>query len=236
MPEVVDDLADLESGSHCIALFVGRAESREQAVSFLAGTPAGGSASFWVTSPTLQDYYSEELAARAPEQVGCVHVMPGPQVVRVEGRLRPTPEVARFVEAHPEGVTGGADTITQYWAPSNVTDHLEYEAWFQEQPRDASRFLCPYDLRRIPPDIAPETLRDLGEHHTHVALSRSREPAARLLQLFLFGSAEHVPSQLRESLAWARSSGLIEDDGSLEELRLTTAGMEIVREWSAWMG
>ncbi|MHB8351789.1 MAG: hypothetical protein ACYDFT_03730 [Thermoplasmata archaeon] len=236
MPEVVDDLSELKQGTHCLSLFTSRRESKEQAISFLAGAPTGQASSYWVADPSLKDYYSEDLASRAPEQVGCVHLLPGPQVTRVEGKLRPVPEIVEFVGAHPEGVTGAAETITEYWAPRNVPDHLEYESWFQEQPRGSSRFLCPYDLRRIPPEMAPETLRELGAHHTHVALSQSRDPAARVLQLFIFGYSEEVPAQLQGTLRWAEDSGWVQDRGPPTGLSLTASGEALLRGWSATLG
>ncbi|MCI4362713.1 MAG: hypothetical protein L3K13_00160 [Thermoplasmata archaeon] len=232
----MEDLAHLGLGSHCVSFHASRDEAKDQAVDFLAGAPDGQAASYWVGEPTLKDYYSEELARRSPDHVGCVFILPGPQVRWIEDRLRPADEVLEFVGAHPEGVSGAAETITQYWAPENVPDHLEYESWFQDQPRDHSRFLCPYDLRRIPPEIAPGTLRELGRHHTHVALSASREPAARLLQLFIFGSTEKIPVALRESLEWALKTGLVVDRGGPDGLTITPEGETIVREWNRPLG
>jgi hypothetical protein len=236
VPEVVGRLRDLPVGSHTISFFASQAEARDQAVDFLAGAPTGHTTAYWVSDPSLKDYYAEEIAASAPDHVGCVLVLPGEQVARTDGKLRPVEEVREFVTAHPDGVSAGAETITQYWAPQNVPDHLEYEAWFHEQPRDASRFLCPYDLRRIPPDLAPDALRDLGAHHTHAALSASKEPAARLLQLFIFGFVDAMPPQLRPSLKWALEVGLVEDRGRPAGLRLTAAGQETVRAWSVPLG
>jgi hypothetical protein len=236
MPEVVESLEELELGSHCVSFHASREEARENAVAFLAGAPEGQPASYWVADPALKDYYSEEIVARTPDHLGCVYILPGPQVKWIEDRLRPVDEVLQFVGAHPEGVTAAGETITQYWAPQNVSDHLEYESWFEERPRENSRFLCPYDLRRIPPEVAPETLRELGLHHSHVALSHSQEPAARLLQLFIFGFADEMPPALRESLAWAEEAGLVVDRGRPLGLTLTPGGEEIIRAWSQPLG
>jgi hypothetical protein len=231
MLEVLDDLADLPTGAHAVALYAGRDEAAEQAVEFLAGAPEGQAASFWVANPSLVPFYAEKLEARAPAQVGCVHVLDHEQVRPVDGKLRPTDEVLAFLASHPEGVTGGGDTITQYWAPSNIPDHLEYEAWFDAQPRGPSRFLCPYDLRRVPAKEAPRVLRELGRRHSHAVLSRSNEPAVRLLQLFVFGSTESVPPRLAGNASWAQTEALIELDGSTNEIRLTSKGEGVVEAW-----
>jgi hypothetical protein len=231
MPEVLGDLAHLPPGSHAIALYASREEAADQAVDFLSGSPEGQASSFWVGSPSLVPFYTERLELRAPEQVGCVHFLPHEQVETSDGRLRPVEEVLEFVGGHPEGVTGGADTITQYWGPGNVSEHLEYEAWFQAQPRERSRFLCPYDLRRVPPERAEEILRELGQHHSHVALSRSHAPAVRLLQLFLFGSPESLPPDLVGTAAWAEAEELIALDGSAGGFRITPKGEGVVSEW-----
>jgi hypothetical protein len=229
MPEVLDDLVHLPLGAHCVSFHASRDEAADQAVSFLAGSPDGQAASFWVADSTLLAYYDEKLAVRAPEHVGCVHVLPHEQVGPVAGKLRPVEEVQEFVAGHPGGVTGGADTLSFYWSPETIPDHLEYEQWFEDQPREGSRFLCPYDLRRIPPESAPEVLRELGKHHSHAALSASDEPAVRLLQLFIFGGARDLPPQLLETLRWARDSRLIERG---DDLVLTESGEAVVRDWS----
>jgi hypothetical protein len=161
-----------------------------------------------------------------------VRVLDHEQDETVGGRLRPVREVREFVGGHPEGVTGGGDTISDYLTPDNVEEHLEYEGWFDDQPRDRSRFLCPYDLRKIPPQAAPGVLRQLGAHHSHAILSASTEPAVRLLQLFVFGAPEDLPAELKDTLRWATEHGLVRRGGADEDLELTPAGEEIVRDWS----
>ena len=231
MLEVIDDLARLPVGSHAVGFYASQEEAADQAVSFLAGTPPGQSASFWVADSSLVAYYNAKLEERAPEQVGCVHVLEHEQV-RPEGdHLRPVSEVLDFVGEHPEGVTAAGDTITQYWAPQNVPDHMEYEAWFQEQPRDQSRFLCPYDLRRVPPDQVQAALEELGKHHTHAVLSSSDEPAVRLMQLFVFGMRAAVPAKLRRTADWAQRKGLIKINASSNEMRLTPKGEREIVDW-----
>jgi len=232
LPEVLTELVHLPLGSHCISFHATREEAADHAVEFLAGAPQGQASSYWVGDPSLETYYRDRLAERAPNQVGCVHVLDHEQVHEVDGRLRPVGEVTSFVGAHPEGVTGGAETITRYWTPENVPDHLEYEAWFDAQARDASRFLCPYDLRRIPPEDASRTMRELGAHHSHVVLSLSEEPAVRLLQLFVFGTAETLPPELGDSFRWAMREGLVRVPGPGSEMTLTDAGVNVIRKWS----
>lgn len=231
MPEVIDSLLRLPVGAHCLSLHASEVEAAEHAVEFLAGTPEGQSASYWVSEPSLQAYYQERLAERAPAQVGCVHVLEGEQVEPSDGGLRPVLPVREFVGGHPEGVTGGADTISLYWTRDTVPAHLEYERWFDAQPRGNSRFLCPYDLRTVPADGAPEVLRALGQHHSHAVLSGSTEPAIRLLELFVFGRPADLPPGLRGTYLWARAEGLIEDGPEETELALSGDGTRIVEEW-----
>lgn len=232
MAELVEDLAALPNGSHCVSFHVGPGEAADHAVSFLAGNPPGNAASFWVSDSELVPIYEEKLARVAPEQVGCVRALDHEQVERTGDRLRPVAEVTEFVKAHPEGVSGGADTITQYWAPPNVADHLEYEAWFDSQPRERSRFLCPYDLRRVPTEEAPSILRELGRHHSHVQLSSSSNPGVRLLQLFVFSTPTALPEPVREIFHWAVGQGYVEDRGPEAEFALTSAGRQLVSEWA----
>ena len=232
MPELLTDLGQLPLGSHCLDLYATREEAADAAVEFLAGAPPGQPSRYWVADSALQSYYQERLRVVAPRQVGCVMVLDHEQVQSIDGRLRPAEEVAGFVADHPEGVTGGADTIGRYWGPPSVPAHLEYEAWFDAQPRDRSRFLCPYDLRSVPPADAPQILRELGRHHSHALLSTSGEPAVRLLQLFLFATPGDLPPALAPTYIWAIESGLVSAGPADRELELSQSGAALVREWS----
>ena len=232
MPEVVGDPSGLPLGSHCLSLHADPEEAADHAVRFIAGSPEGLEPSYWVTDPELASDYNQRLASLAPAHVGCVSVLDHEQVHPVDGRLRPVPEIAGFLLAHPNGVTGGADTISSHWTVEDLPAHLEYETWFDAQPRRGSRFLCPYDLRRIPPALAPEVLRELGAHHSHVVLSSSDDSAVRLLQLFVFGSPEELPPQLWESYRWAKEEGLLREGAPPEPLDHTEMGTDLVRRWS----
>ena len=232
MPEVLDSLVELPLGSHCLSFHASQSEAAEQAADFLSGAPPEQPSAYWVPEPSLVPYYSARLAERTPEHVGCVQFLSHEQVERVDGRLRPVPEVLDFVRAHPDGVTAAGETLSFYWTPPTIPDHLEYEAWFEAQPRDGSRFLCPYDLRKVPPSVAPEVMRRLGSHHSHVALSKSPEPAVRLLQLFVFEDAHKVPEQLHETLGWALGTGLIEFPARDPTFLLSPKGEEVVHAWS----
>jgi hypothetical protein len=233
VPEVLDDASQLPLGSHGLSLYSSLDEAAEHAASFLAGAPKGQKAIFWVANSALLPYYEAKVAEKTPSHLGCVVVLDTEQVHEVDGRLRPVEPVMNFIGAHPEGVTAAGGTISHYWGPDDLDDHLEYEGWFDEQPRDGSRFLCPYDLRSLPPDRAPEALRSLGRHHSHIVLSPSREPAARLLQLFLFETPDALPPELMETFRWAVSKGFISSAGPGFPLALTSAGDDVVREWSA---
>jgi hypothetical protein len=232
-PEVIEDLADLPLGSHCVSFHADEEEAARQAASFLAGSPPQQPTHYWVADVAAAERCARELLRRTdPEHVGCVAILSREQVEFVGGRLRPIPEVTEFVEAHPEGVTAGGETLSHYWSPGDVPEHLEYEAWFDEQPRENSRFLCPYDLRRIPPHLAPTILRDLGSHHSHVALSRSAEPIEELLELFVFGLPSELPVRLLPTFEAAAAAGLVTAASPTAELRLTVAGEHRVQEWS----
>ncbi|HXQ95049.1 MAG TPA: hypothetical protein VN864_07805 [Thermoplasmata archaeon] len=231
---LVEDLEQLPPGSHCLSFHSSEEEAARHAVSFLAGTPAGQDVRYWVRNERQRTYYERWLRETAPEHLGCVAVLAGEQVESDgDGHLRPVGDVVQFVREHPDGVTAGADTLSHYWSSATVPAHLEYESWFDRQPRTGSRFLCPYDLRRVPVDSAAQVMRELGAAHSDVVLSSSGEPGARLLQLFLFTPVASIPPVLDVSLGWAVRSGLVDVLGTEVDLRLTPAGDDVVRDWSA---
>ncbi|HTP56026.1 MAG TPA: MEDS domain-containing protein [Thermoplasmata archaeon] len=232
MVEIIESAQEVPTGGHVLSLHSSRKESGENAVAFLAGAPSPRSARYFVSDAETAKEYRESLAVRAPDHVGCVAILPEGQVAAQEGQIRPSSAVRAFLAEHPDGVTAAGETITRHWSIETVPEHLEYERWFDEQPRDQSRFLCPYDLREIPPKIAPEVLRTLGDHHSHVVLSRSREPAVRLLQLFVFPTVGEIPEALQSSLAWAEAERLVERRGAPPVLALTALGEQLVRAWS----
>jgi hypothetical protein len=232
MARVLGDLADLPVGAHAVSFYSDRREAADQAMRFLAGTPSGTSASYWVVDPGTAAAYNERLAEVAPEQVGCVVALGHEQVERSSDGLRPSLEIREFLARHPEGVTAAGDTLSRYWGPTNVPDHLEYERWFDDQPRETSRFLCPYDLRTVPPEMAPAVLGELGRHHSHVVLSSSPAAAVRLLQLFVFETPGQLPPALSDDLRWAFGEGLVAPSAADEPLRLTPAGSAAVQEWA----
>jgi hypothetical protein len=231
MSTVLRDLAELPQGAHALALYSDREEAAAHAVRFIRGAPPSAPVSYWVASSDLAQEYNDRLASVAPERVGCVAVLDHEQVDRIDGKLRPTREVIDFVSEHPDGVTAGGDTLSLYWDLDSVPEYLEYEEWFDEQPRTSSRFLCPYDLRTVPAEVAPAVLSRLAKHHSHVVLSSSTEPAVRLLQLFLFGSPEELPERLRGDLRWATDRDFVENPADGATLELTPRGREVVREW-----
>jgi hypothetical protein len=231
MVEVVDDPADLPLGSHALSFHSSQREAADQAIAFLDGRPVGQPAAYWVAERGLLRYYRDESGVGGSAASESVRVLRGPQVRLLRGRLRPVESVRRFVAAHPEGVTAAGETLTRYWTPHNILDHLEYEAWFNRQPWRNSRFLCPYDLRRIPPDMAPRLLRALASHHSHVVLSRAADPAGWLLQLFAFGTPENLPDEVRSILDWAAESGWTRVHARSGEIGLTPAGRRMVLDW-----
>jgi hypothetical protein len=232
MVDLTDELATLPTGSHCVSLHTTQDEAADHAASFLAGTPSEQAASYWVPTGGLLPLYRSKVGARRPDRVTSVRVLVGPQVERVEGKLRPVEQVLEFVGRHPEGVTAGAETISWYWTADDIRDHLEYEEWFQSLPRGRSRFLCPYDLRRVPAADAPEILAELGAQHTHVALSPSNDDIVQMLQVFVFGTFDRVPRQFEEAVAWAVESGFVTVRDADGAMSLTRSGVAAVSDWS----
>lgn len=230
-PEVLVSPREIPIGGHAVSLHASRREAAEHAARFLDGTPAGQPARFWVTDDRTAAMYAEAAKERSPEHVGCIAILPTEQVEEVDGRLRPVAEVRAYVGAHPGGVTAAGGTISAHLTAENMPAHAEYEAWFDGQAGDRSRFLCPYDLRGLPPESAPEFLRELGAHHSHVVLSHSDEPGARLLELFIFDTPREMPDELRPALAWALDRGLVSAPAPDASLELTPSGEAVVREW-----
>jgi hypothetical protein len=232
MPEVVEDLADLPLNSHCLSLHVGKEEAAEHAAEFLAGARKWQASAYWVPDVDTSESCTRKVTEIAPERASSVAVLPHEQVEFTAGTLRPATEIRRFIESHPEGVTAAGETITRYWTSGTIPEHLEYESWFDQQPRDRSRFLCPYDLRMIPPHLAPAVLRDLGSHHTHVALSAATDPTAQLLQLFVFSTTHDLPAAMLATFEEALEAGLLAVNGPAGEFDLTPKGGAWVQRWS----
>jgi hypothetical protein len=231
-PEVLESPRDVPLGGHAISFHASPEEAAEHAISFLEGTPSGQSAMYWVANAAAADRHAVVAQQRVPQHVGCVAILATEQVEETEGKLRPVGEVRRFVSEHPEGVSAGADTLSDYWTRDTMSRHLEYEAWFDEQPREGSRFICPYALDRVPPDMAPRVLRELGSVHSHVILSESDEPGVRLLQLFIFDRVSGIPERLEAELGWAVRLGLVRVEPDTSALSLTHAGDQVVAAWA----
>lgn len=231
MTQVLEDLAELPLGAHALSFHASADEARDHAVRFLTGTPEGMTAIYWVPDAEASARYNSKLADVAPSHVGCVVALGHSQVDWSAGKLRPAPEIREFLREHPGGVTAGGETLTKYWHEDHVAEQIEYERWFDEQPREDSRFICPYDLRRLGTENPPEILAELGKHHSHIVLSSSREPAVRLLQLFVFPTSGELPPKLGADLDWAAELGYVEAGGPMDPLRLTPAGRAIVDEW-----
>lgn len=230
-PEVLESAEEAPTGCHVLSFYAGPAEAARHAAEFLHGAPDGQTAQYWVANRAGAEFYAAAAGDRAPSHVGCVAILPTEQVELVEGRLRPVGEIRRFLASHPEGVSAGADTISLCWGAEDLDAHLEYERWFQAQPRSRSRFLCPYDVHTVPPGDPVSTVRELAAHHTHLVLSDSDEPGVRLLQLFVFATAPEVPAALAATLDWATREGLVALEGSDQTLTLTPEGEHLVREW-----
>ncbi len=230
-PELISDLSKLPMGSHCLELFASEEEAADRAASFLAGAEDPKATSYWVADDRLVALNREHVARRDPRHEGNVHRLRGPQVVRREGVLRPTGEIIRFVRGHPEGVTGGAAAITGYWTREEIPAYLEYEEWFHRQARERSRFLCPYDLRKVPADLAAGVLPELARHHSHLVVSSVRQPASLLVQLLVFPSAGSVPKELRKVLNWAVREGLLGLEGHEKRPVLARKGVDLALAW-----
>jgi hypothetical protein len=231
-PTIVSSACELPRGSHAVSLHTSLQEAAEQAASFLAGAPSDQATRFWAPNEAHALFYREATEVVAARQVEAIEVLPREQVEFAEGKLRPIAPIREFITAHPEGVTAAAGTISQHWRPENVPPHLEYERWFEAQGRKGSRFLCPYDLRTVPPEMAVEVMRALGAYHSHLVLSATEDREARLLELFLFESIERMPQGLEETLEWSLEQKLIEWQPSTKTLALTPRGEDVIREWA----
>jgi hypothetical protein len=231
-PRTTEDARHLPANSHALSLHTTWEEAAEHAACFLAGTPVGQPARFWAPAGSAVPVYAEAVDLLAPQLRDSLYALSEAQVTLSEGKLRPIGEIARFFDDHPEGVTAGGGTLSLYWNAENLPQHLEYERWVNGQPRDASRLLCPYDLRRVPAERAVEAMRALGATHSHVVLSDAGDREAQMLQLFLFESIEHLPRSLEEGYHAAVREGLIRIDPASRSLDLTPEGVAAVREWA----
>jgi hypothetical protein len=233
-PKLVEDLAELPKGSHCLSFYASETEASDQVAAFLAGADDPEAARYWVTNDQLLAFNRDRVGRRDPALAGRIEALGGPQAVPRDGKMRPTTEVIRFVEAHPEGVTAGGGTITHYWSREQIPAYLEYEAWFHQQARERSRFLCPYDLRKMPADLAPTVLPNLASHHSHLIASKERHPMALLVQFLVFPSADQVPERLRTALTWCVDEGLIELRGPERQPVLVAKGEEFALAYQAF--
>ncbi|MDE1836846.1 MAG: hypothetical protein KGJ23_09545 [Euryarchaeota archaeon] len=229
-PLLISDLSKLPLGSHCLSLYASQDEAADRAAAFLAGAEDPRSARYFVAGDRLLAFTRRKVRERSRARSSCVNDLRGPQAVRQrDGRFRPAPEVIQFVSEHPEGVSAGGQTITRYWRRETVPDHLEYEEWFDRQPRSTSRFLCPYDLREVPVDLAATTLLELAHHHSHLVLSNAAEPASLLLQLLALPAGTPLPPFHQRVRAWCLEEGLVEEEGRTNPLVLTVEGATFAR-------
>jgi hypothetical protein len=235
-PAIVNDPRQLPLNSHAVSFHVTWEEAAEHAASFLAGTPVGQPARFWAHAGSAVPVYADAVDLLAPQLRDSLYALTEEQVAASDGKLRPIPEIQRFFAAHPAGISAGGNTLSLYWNAENLPQHLEYERWVNEQPREASRLLCPYDLRRVPPERASEAMRALGASHSHVVLSDTDDREAQVLQLFLFESIEHLPRSLEEGYRAAVREGLVGIEPLRRSLDLTPEGVRAVREWSRRAG
>lgn len=224
VPQIIYDLKRLPKGSHCLDLYASLDEAAEHAAAFLEGADNPRAATYWVADDQLLAFHRDKTQSQDPSGALPFRALKGPQVVPQGGKLRPTAEVVRLVSSHPEGVTAGAATITRYWSREQIPAYLEYEQWFHQQARERSRFLCPYDLREVPVDMAPAVLPELARQHSHVILSRAPNPMALLVQLLMFPTSDAVPPEHREELSWATAEGLLSVDGRTHRLHLASRG------------
>jgi hypothetical protein len=231
MAECLDATSQVPVGAHCLSLHATQEEAADHAAAFLSGSPPEHATSYWVAQAGLVPLYRERIGAVDPRHVRSIRVLAGPQVHRVDHRLRPVEEITSFFERHPEGATCGADTITWYWTPDDIRDHLEYEQWFQLQPRVRNRFLCPYDLRRIPLDDAVPVLRELADHHSHLVFSRDRQNPIRLLQLMIFVNTDDIPTTMSSDLDWAVDAGYATVGDETGSLSPTLTGRDLLESW-----
>ncbi len=228
-PTVLEDPEQLPPGSHCLSLYASDEEAALRAAAFLAGAEDPSRATYYVSGERLLAYTRRHVRARSPRLAQRVRDLGGPQTVREGPYFRPAAEVVRFVREHPEGVSTGGQTITQYWSRETIAGHLEYEQWFQQQPREGSRFLCPYDLREVPVDLAPRVLANLALHHSHIIFSTAPEPASQVLQLATSPRLEEMSPTLERSARWCLQEGFATVEAGSGTLTLAERGESFAR-------
>ena len=223
--EVVADVSsDLPRGSHAVAFYAGEEERAEVASRFISGAPVGQAVGFWVLDFRTDGQDNDRLGSRLRITWGASRRSARRRSSPARVAFGPWPRFADSCRTTRRASRAGRTPSRTTSRTRTPPSHLKYESWFQSLPREASRFLCPYALRRIPPESAPEIMRELGKDHSHVVLSSSPGPAVRLLQLFLFTSSAESPERAHAELRWARNRGSVYLARRRDTLELTPAG------------
>lgn len=220
----------LPPGSHAVS-FHG---SLDEAVRNMAGFVRGG---YFFRQPSAvfsndADRIARYRAAVAPENPWlkeAFHEIAGLHVRNEPGGWRPIDAPMRFASEHPEGVSICGDTLAGAIDRSNLEEALRYEAWFDALRPFPHRAMCPYDLGRMPVELANEVLPGMAARHSHVVLSSDPRPSVQLLQLLVVPSLSDAPPIALHWRSRALDRGLLRPEGDDRALRLTPRGELLVR-------
>jgi hypothetical protein len=225
MMRLVESTEEIPAGSHALALYASSPEAARQMGGFVQGAQDRHQSAMVLTaSDRMMGLYRGEVSGRVPEMLRSVRRIPGPHVRTTADGLRPVPEVLEFAAAHPEGASMCGDTLPGILSRKSLPQILAYESWFDGLRPFQHRGLCPYDLSRLPVDLAPEALSRLARSHTHGVLSSDPNPGVRFLQLMILPHVENPPSEHLGWLARAVDYGLMNEREGGESLELTPRG------------
>lgn len=230
MAASVRSAADLPPGCHALAFYASPDEAARNMGDFVRGAFYFGQPALVVSNNHERlERYRQQLVPDTPWLAGAFAPIDGPHTRSTADGLRPLEPVMSFAAANPEGATLCGDTIPDYLSEETVEDYLRYESWFDGLRPFSHRALCPYDLARLPVEVAGATLGGLLRNHSHAVLSTDPSPAVQLLQLLVVPYLDPVDPARRGALERALARGLIRPEASGDALRLTARGELFVR-------
>lgn len=226
--EVLDDPADLPIGCHAFSFHASVEEAADHASGHLWNSPTIDQGAYWIGTGRPRAPYEEAILRRRPEMLTALRSLETPSTEATDGALRPIKEVVAWVENHPDGVVAAAETLSWYWDPIHAPMNIAYEQWFHTLERRHSRFLCPYDLRRVPIGVAGLVLPKLRRVHTHLVLSTDRRPEIRVMQLLAFQGESELPELLAGDMERGILEGHFDRGAPGAGLRLTPLGVRFL--------
>jgi DcmR-like sensory protein len=230
MTVLVPSTEEAPAGSHVLSFYASDSEAAESVAGFLRGARGLGQPAIVLTSDAHRlNLYESAVARRVPQMAGVFRLVSGPHLHLTPEGLRPPEEVEAFTNAHARGASTCSDAIPDVLTRENLDTYLEYERWYDTLRPYVHRGMCPYDVTRLPVDLASWALQELADVHSHVVLSRDPSPAVQLLQLLVVATAENPAAAQRDSVDRALTRGVVQRGGPNERLELTPRGENLVR-------